>query len=183
MRNAAAPFTRATGVEVARGRVAKTAWLIFGGRYTFPERDTIGQNGEGRMIPTQNNRGIPLGEQRRLSAEAGCIAPDWLCSFLYWCSDLADGKHTVSCLQRSNPEKFQQRQRVQRAKPKPKPPEPELLSWSTVNALVREAAPVDRPMLASFVRWHTSERAALRTIETLRKTFPAIWQVRVTPRN
>jgi hypothetical protein len=56
-----------------------------------------------------------------------------------------------------------------------------LISWQTINRLTREAGAVDRPMLASYLRWAKDERAARRTIQILRVTHPTIWTKRVTP--
>lgn len=180
-RSVAKLYIRVIGLGVAQGQGAKTVLRIFGGSCTFMERETSGQLGERCMVETiQNESRLSASEQRQLSLSAGCTDPHWLQSFLYHCcTDPQDARNTIACLQRNCAQKFQ---RVQRAKPKPKRPEPEWLSWSTVNALVREAAPVDRKMLSSYLRWATSERSAYKTIDVLYVTHPEIWQVCVTPR-
>jgi len=120
---------------------------------------------------------LSIDEQNRLSAESGCINSRWLRSFLRWCDDLPDARNTIASLQRNHPEKFEH---PKPTKPQPRP-QAELLTWQQVNRLAREAAPVDRPMLASYLKWHTSTEAALRTIEILRKTHSTIWRWRVSP--
>lgn len=138
------------------------------------------------MITSPNeNRITPL-DQRRLCAEAGCISPLWLSSFLYHCDSLQDAQNTIASLQKTCPDKFkpsrqQQRQEQRQRREEATPIEYRRLDWRTVDDLVRESGAVDRPLLASYLIHAPNERTALRTIEILRRTDPEIFRRRRTP--
>lgn len=129
-------------------------------------------------------------EARRLAAGARDVA--LVSSFLTHCDDTADAERSLASLRKNMPEQFlPRRQQTVNASPTRGTTRDttrdttrgELLSWSTVNQLVRDSDAIDWPMLSSYLRWYTNERAARAAICTLRQTHPEIWTTKVTPAN